>query len=347
MIPFKGRSLLRQYLPKKPKKWGFKLWGRCDASGFLHDFNVYQGKGTGIEADGADGCGLGGNVVLQLCSSLERDRGYKIFADNYFSNFNLAVEMKNRGFQYTGTVNKNRLHNAPLESDKDLAKRGRGSYDTVTLKEGNLALLKWQDNKTVTMMSTYLSAEPLTKVKRYDRAQKARIEVDRPAVITVYNKNMGGVDLLDMMCTLYKRQIKGRRWYLYIFYHTLTICVVNSWFLYKRDCQINGVGKALPLKVFQSQIAEVLTKKGKPARPVGRPSLNSPPPAKQRAYAAAPQPDVRYDNYDHFPMAQPKRNRCRYCPNGYTQWKCGKCNVFLCLSPGAEPRNCFLAYHKK
>ena len=45
MVAFKGKSLLRQFLPAKPHKWGFKLWGRCGVSGFMYDFGLYQGKG--------------------------------------------------------------------------------------------------------------------------------------------------------------------------------------------------------------------------------------------------------------------------------------------------------------
>ena len=44
MVPFKGKSLLRQHMPGKPHKWGFKLWGRCGMSGFLYYFDVYQGS---------------------------------------------------------------------------------------------------------------------------------------------------------------------------------------------------------------------------------------------------------------------------------------------------------------
>ncbi len=44
MNAFKGRSWLKQYLPNKPNKWGFKLWGRGGAGGFLYDFDIYQGK---------------------------------------------------------------------------------------------------------------------------------------------------------------------------------------------------------------------------------------------------------------------------------------------------------------
>lgn len=31
MIPFKGRYVLKQYMPKKPIKWGYKVWCLCDS----------------------------------------------------------------------------------------------------------------------------------------------------------------------------------------------------------------------------------------------------------------------------------------------------------------------------
>ena len=40
MIPLKGRSSLRKYMPKKPKKWGFKVFSRSGQSGFCYDFEV-------------------------------------------------------------------------------------------------------------------------------------------------------------------------------------------------------------------------------------------------------------------------------------------------------------------
>jgi hypothetical protein len=101
MVAFKGRSYLKQYLPKKPKKWGFKLWAKCSSTGFLHEFDIYQGKGTGRDdPDDVSDCGLGGNVVLKLCSSLPPNRNFKIFADNLFSNFSMASELEERGLHY-------------------------------------------------------------------------------------------------------------------------------------------------------------------------------------------------------------------------------------------------------
>ena len=44
MVKFKGRSSLKQYMPKKPIKRGYKIWMRCDQSGFACQFQIYTGK---------------------------------------------------------------------------------------------------------------------------------------------------------------------------------------------------------------------------------------------------------------------------------------------------------------
>ena len=45
MVPYKGRSSLKQYMPKKPVKRGFKVWMRADAvNGYVCEMDVYTGK---------------------------------------------------------------------------------------------------------------------------------------------------------------------------------------------------------------------------------------------------------------------------------------------------------------
>ena len=45
MIPFKGRSGLKQCMSNKPIKQGIKVWVRADAdSGYVSAFEVYTGK---------------------------------------------------------------------------------------------------------------------------------------------------------------------------------------------------------------------------------------------------------------------------------------------------------------
>lgn len=66
MAKFKGRSVLKQYMPLKPVKRGIKLWLRCDSlTGYTYDFNVYCGKET-MQSEGT----LGERVVARLAETI-------------------------------------------------------------------------------------------------------------------------------------------------------------------------------------------------------------------------------------------------------------------------------------
>lgn len=47
MIRFKGRSSIKQYMPMKPIKRGFKVWVcACSSTGYVCNFQIYEGKST-------------------------------------------------------------------------------------------------------------------------------------------------------------------------------------------------------------------------------------------------------------------------------------------------------------
>ncbi len=61
------------------------------------------------------------------------------------------------------------------------------------------------------MLSNYTGAHSVTEVDRWDSRQKERIKVPCPAVVQEYNKNMGGVDLLDALIALNHNKNKVKR----------------------------------------------------------------------------------------------------------------------------------------
>ncbi|CAM1299597.1 Uncharacterised protein r2_g951 [Pycnogonum litorale] len=140
---------------------------------------------------------------------------------------------------------------------------------------------------------------------------------------------------------------------MYIFFHSLTVALVNAWFLFRRRHDELGTNKkaVMPLRKFQSVCATSLTNTGKgKKRPRGRPSLEekanleAQQPYKHK-YVALPQ-DVQKDEFNHFPMYDKLRQRCKLCPRdkaAFSYIKCMKCNAHLCLN---KDRNCFLAFHK-
>ena len=308
MVPFKGRSVLKQYIRGKPHPWGIKLWGRAGASGMLYDFEVYQGS---ITEKGTDSIGVGGDVVIRMISGLPSGKNYLIFADNFFTSLPLVERLQQRQIQFIGTVRPNRLKGLDLKSEKQLKKEGRGSCDSKVELNSNVFALRWYDNRAVNIVSTYKGVEPRKMVKRWDKKERKTVEVPCPDAIVEYNKFMGKIDLLDSLSALYKYRVRTKRWYLKVFYHTVTMALVTSWLWYRRHCVLLNV-KHVKLSVFQARVATALIET---KRPMGRPS-SSPlpgPPARKVCKRKSPVDDVRKDGIDHLPDWAVKRDRCQHC----------------------------------
>lgn len=83
MVKFKGRSSMKQYMPKKPIKRGYKVWARCDSeTGYLHQFNVYSGR-CETNKDGVRG--LCYKAVMELCRTVQALLAF----DNFFTSLPL------------------------------------------------------------------------------------------------------------------------------------------------------------------------------------------------------------------------------------------------------------------
>ncbi|KAK3849381.1 hypothetical protein Pcinc_043865 [Petrolisthes cinctipes] len=131
MIPFKGGfSGIKQYVKGKHHKWVFKNWARAGQSVMLYDFDVYQGSGD--NRSNKSGLEVAADVVLKLTSTLPDNNNFKVYADNFFTGLPLIEELQKHSIHYVGTARSNRVYNCSLQSDSDLQKGGRGSYERIT-----------------------------------------------------------------------------------------------------------------------------------------------------------------------------------------------------------------------
>ncbi|XP_014487182.1 PREDICTED: piggyBac transposable element-derived protein 3-like [Dinoponera quadriceps] len=83
MIKFKGRSSIKQYMPMKPIKRGYKVWVRADDYGYICEFQIYTGK----TRNQSENC-LGDRVVKDLSHALV-EKHYRIFFGNFFTTVDL------------------------------------------------------------------------------------------------------------------------------------------------------------------------------------------------------------------------------------------------------------------
>ncbi|XP_035731241.1 piggyBac transposable element-derived protein 3-like [Vespa mandarinia] len=203
IIPFKGRHRLKNYMPKKPKKWGYKAFLLCDSSELIYNFEIYTGKV--IHDPELLNVGSSGNVVLRVAKIIPKQLFYKICFDNRFPTLSLVTELEKLEIQSVATVRSNRLKNCEFSSDKVMKTKGRGSYEILSTSIDRVIIkaIKWYDN----LMSTFCEVEPVHIVKRWNKKINRMIDVQQPNIVKTYNQHMGGVDLVDSLIALYRRKI--------------------------------------------------------------------------------------------------------------------------------------------
>ena len=351
IIPFKGRSIMKQHMPLKPNRWGYKMFVLAGGeTGICYDFIFYTGKGEKSEY------GFCTKIVLALCETVPHDINHKLYCDNFYTTIALQVELFKLGIFTVGTVRSNRLSGLVMKTEVELSREGRGSMDhRVAEVDGvQICATRWYDNNVVNCLSTLHACQPIDLVQRWSAKEKKHVQVTRPDVVRAYNQYMGGVDLIDMLLSLYRINVKSNKYYMKIIFHLIDLSVVNAWLLYRRHCsQINIPKKSMmSLLTFRLNVAEALLKSIPlpPSVKPGRPSLklslvkNSASTSPRAAPSPLPPKTVRFDKYDHWPE-QIDKGRCRNAGcNGYTRISCSKCNVRLCLN---DKNNCFKDYHNE
>lgn len=142
-----------------------------------------------------------------------------------------------------GTARVNRFVNPPFMPDKDLKIRGRGTMQELTSSDNDIVLVRWYDNKPVTMASNFIGIGTTDIINRWGKDEKAYVDVLRPEVIRLYNHSMGGVDKMDFLQELYRTFIRSRKWTLRVIFHFIDLSICNGWLEYKRDCVTCNIDK--------------------------------------------------------------------------------------------------------
>ena len=141
MVPYFGRHGCKQFMKKEPVKFGFKLWVAATPLGYAIQFNPYMGKDDFFDPD----LELGGSVVDKLTNSLTKHArsNYHIITDkSQVTSPQLLRSLKEIGIAATGTVQLNRVENAPLKPVKEMEKLERGSADVVIDDNTKIAFVR-------------------------------------------------------------------------------------------------------------------------------------------------------------------------------------------------------------
>ena len=315
--------------------------------GLLHRVELYTGRHNddpNLEREvGKSGC-----LVLRLLSNVPSFQNFHVYVDNYFNSPKLQLLLLDRGIQMLGTL---RLCRAPNLYFSEEQKPQRGTI--IEMQYGKdeklLSAVQWYDNKAVTLLSSFVGADPVGTICRYDKKAKGMLTIPCPEIVNVYNRHMGYVDEFNRYIALYRtsQHCIGRH-YLRLFFYLLDAAVVNSWVQHSLACKESGIQKPMSLFEFTADICHCLLRVGQKPTSVTKSRFYSMEQiAKKRSYSAGPNAalvpkDVRLDGFHHLPEIG-DRQRCKnlYCDQK-TSVFCTKCEKHLCLNAS---RNCFLLYH--
>lgn len=104
LFPYRGRTRFTQYIPSKPAKYGIKIWWLCDAnSNYPLKRIIYVRKPPGETR----AVNQGERVVLKLVQKYTNS-GRTVYADNFFSSYDLATTLMAKRLAFVGTMRKNK-----------------------------------------------------------------------------------------------------------------------------------------------------------------------------------------------------------------------------------------------
>jgi len=186
IVKFKGRVLFEEYIPKKRKCFGIKMFKQCDSTGYTYDMNVYLGNDRQRVAQHLTATHA---TVTNLTRGVE-GFGHKLYMDNFFSSPDLFDDLAQKKISCCGTV---RLHRKGMPKDlkpKTLwLKRG----DIRVRTRGDLIAVVWRDKRDMCLLTNI--HDPPTEGNYRDEHGN----VIKLTVVADYNRHMGHVDNADRM----------------------------------------------------------------------------------------------------------------------------------------------------
>uniref|UniRef100_A0AAX7T8F5 PiggyBac transposable element-derived protein domain-containing protein n=1 Tax=Astatotilapia calliptera TaxID=8154 RepID=A0AAX7T8F5_ASTCA len=239
LVRFKGRCSFRQYMPKKPGRYGLKVWAVCDVeTSYAWRLQLYTGKAATGRAETNQGM----RVVLELTEGLQ---GHSVTCDNFFTSYPLSVELLRRTNTLVGTIRKNKPELPP----ELLQTRGRGVFSSVFAFTSTHTAVSYvpRRGKNVLLLSSKHRTPGICD------GPKRKLHIIRD-----YNRCKGGVDKLDQAVNDYSCRRRTRRWLLALFHHLLDISLYNGYVLWTAVDPAWQRNKGYRRRVYIEQVGEAL-----------------------------------------------------------------------------------------
>lgn len=100
-----------------------------------------------------------------------------LFFYNWFTSLCLVEELKCKGFLCVGTVRVDRTQKRSLAPDAAFKAQERGSIDFRLDEQSKIGVIKWFDNSSVHIVSSYASVQLTEICKRWNTKEKCSVDM--------------------------------------------------------------------------------------------------------------------------------------------------------------------------
>jgi Transposase IS4/DDE_Tnp_1-like zinc-ribbon len=312
MVAYKGRSPIKQYIPSKPHKWGYKIY--CLSSDdYLLRFEIYAGK----EERSADGATY--DTVMRMLAGYEGQQ-HVLFTDNWFTSPALLRALQQKGIRLCGSVRRNRKGMPAIPAEEVLA-LNRGEW--LQRQKGDATVAVWRDQRCMWLLYNHCSPGEAASLDRWNDFGH-KVSIGCPRAIRDYFYGARSVDVLSQLHYAYLPGRKAQRSWPRLAWWLLDMCIINAFKLW-------SIGQDHPSQLrFREELMHQLLEQLPPD------SL----PRKHGGRSRAAGESV----IDHYPDHSAADRDCVVCSSQGGKRKrsrtiCSACRVHLCIG------ECFRAYH--
>ena len=180
MVKFKVRSSMKQYVKKKPIKWGFKFWWCCASEKWyfnqfdLHGVKKKPQKKIWDQVLGWKWLNPFNIAIVCFCF------------DNFFDSFTSILKLYDRSVYSFGTAWKARKGMPEMLIVK-----------IMKLYSGKVAWCKWFERRLGSILFSNVEELIITStVSCQQEGPSSKILVPQPDIIKICNKGMDGVEVI-------------------------------------------------------------------------------------------------------------------------------------------------------
>lgn len=225
MVAYKGDADIRQFIPSKPHRFGYKVYGVA-SDNYVLKLELYQGAANKKSERGATY-----DLVMRMLSDYHH-RHHVVFMDNWFTSPTVLRALAECGVAACGSVRLNRVGMPSKSLISKPTMKNMHRHECLQFTHDDMTLAVWKDRSVVKILYNYVqpNAAP-AHLSRYDQNHN-EIAVSVPQAIHDYFYHARSVDVVGQLRYSYPIWRKAKRRYPALVWWLIDICIVNAFVLW-------------------------------------------------------------------------------------------------------------------